>query len=242
MVSKTSGCRQVPAEIPLSLTRNIGALDPAEQGILSRARVSVCGCGGLGGQVVENLARAGIGRLILYDPDRFETGNLNRQLGALRTTLGRNKARVLAERAGLIHEVIRAEARCLDFRQDARFGDCDLVVDCLDSAGARRDLARFCADRRLPLVHGAVRQWYGQVATQTGAHARLLALYPDWAGEQQPPPVLACTVSLIGGLQAAETIKLLTGRESALADHWLTVDLTRPEWNLIPWRPPTRTP
>jgi len=76
-----------------TFARNQGALSDAEQRLLQEKRVAVIGCGGLGGYVVEELVRIGVGRLHLFDPDVFSPSNCNRQLNALQSTLGRNKAR-----------------------------------------------------------------------------------------------------------------------------------------------------
>ena len=70
--------------------------DPLDR--LTRAKVAVFGIGGVGGHCVASLARAGIGTLHLYDDDTVSESNLNRQIAALHSTLGRAKAEVMAER------------------------------------------------------------------------------------------------------------------------------------------------
>ena len=220
--------------IPDTLHRNLGALTPDEQNRLLRARVAICGCGGLGGMVLENLVRIGIGQLVLFDPDRFEAGNLNRQLGATRHTLGRNKARVLAERAVALSSMVTVSARETDFRCDRTLSEVDLILDCLDNAAARKELAHFCAEHRLALIHGAVNRWYGQVAVQTGARPLVSGLYPE-SGDESSPSVLSVTVTAVAALQAAEAVKNLLGRPSRLENQWLSLDLTGPEFTWIPW-------
>ena len=78
--------------------RQRGLLSPREQAALAGARVSVLGQGGVGGVAAELLVRAGVGRVSICDGDRFEASNLNRQVGATRDSLGRDKAEVMAER------------------------------------------------------------------------------------------------------------------------------------------------
>jgi hypothetical protein len=73
-------------------TRNIGFVSEAEQRRLSEATVFVCGTGGMGGAAIQALARAGIGRLVLADIDRFELSNLNRQVFCFADTIGHPKA------------------------------------------------------------------------------------------------------------------------------------------------------
>ncbi|EYR82960.1 ThiF family adenylyltransferase [Shinella sp. 838] len=73
-------------------TRNIGFVSEAEQRRLQESTVFVCGTGGMGGAAIQALARAGIGRLVLADIDRFEMSNLNRQVFCFADTIGRQKA------------------------------------------------------------------------------------------------------------------------------------------------------
>jgi molybdopterin-synthase adenylyltransferase len=82
------------------VSRNLGFLSPAEQARLQGCGVFVCGVGGMGGAVLQSLVRLGIGRVALADGDSFEVSNLNRQVFAWRSTLGRNK--VEATRAQLL--------------------------------------------------------------------------------------------------------------------------------------------
>ncbi len=222
---------------PTYLVRNRGSLDHHEQQRLQESVVAVVGCGGLGGFVIEELARIGVGSLLLVDPDRFEESNLNRQLYSDQHNLGRRKAVVAAERVRQIHGHCRATALTTDFRNQADLlsGRAMVIVDCLDSLRARKDLGRLCRCGGKPLVHGAVNGWYGQVAVQQPGRDLLGRLYPDdvvyWV---EPPSVLACTVATVASLQAAEVVKLLLGRESALRDNWLSVDLLHTEFTLVP--------
>jgi molybdopterin/thiamine biosynthesis adenylyltransferase len=78
--------------------RQVGYLEPAELKRLAGLGVAVLGLGGVGGVAAELLARSGLGRLIISDPESFEPSNLNRQVGALRSTLGQAKASVMADR------------------------------------------------------------------------------------------------------------------------------------------------
>lgn len=86
------------ATFPDWLARQQGLLSGDEQRAIAHARVSVLGLGGVGGVAAELLARAGVGALSICDPENFETSNLNRQVGALRGTLGQAKAQVMAAR------------------------------------------------------------------------------------------------------------------------------------------------
>ena len=86
-----------------AFSRNLGLVTPEEQEILRTKRVAIAGMGGVGGIHLITLARLGIGRFTIADPDRFELANFNRQYGAQLRYLGRNKAEVMAEEARQIN-------------------------------------------------------------------------------------------------------------------------------------------
>jgi molybdopterin/thiamine biosynthesis adenylyltransferase len=101
----------VEAEVlPLRYLRSFGTLGWAGQLKLLCARVLVVGAGGLGGFVVEGLARMGVGRIDVVDGDEFQEHNLNRQLYSSEAALGRPKAEVAAERAQAANGAVRVVA------------------------------------------------------------------------------------------------------------------------------------
>ncbi len=223
---------------PDPLLRNQGALDAGEQQQLIRSAVAVCGCGGLGGMVIENLARIGVGRLRIVDPDSFTVSNLNRQLGATLTTLGDNKAEVMARRIRSINESCRIEPVPHDFRKGAVLTEMDVAVDCLDNSGARLELADHCNEKQIPLVHGAVNGWYGQVGVQPVGGDLVHSLYGNEKKREGTVSVLSFTASLVASLQAAETVKLLIGKPSKLTSGWLTIDLSAGDFEYIALKMP----
>lgn len=211
-------------------TRNEGALTLEQQRILHNSHVAVVGCGGLGGYVIEQLIRIGVGRVDIFDPDVFTASNCNRQLNALTATLGHNKAETAALRARSIHPLARVTAWSRDFRDlpQAEWPAADAVIDCLDGVETRRDLACLCREKKQPLVHGAVNAWCGQVGVLLPGHDLFIRLYPDRfprSSSLSPPPVLVCTVVVVAGLQVSETVKLLLGEPSSLRNKWMYIDL-----------------
>lgn len=117
---------------------------------LARCRVLVFGTGGVGSWCVEALARTGVGHIILVDPDVVAPSNINRQLPALRSTLGRSKAQVLAERIADINPdavvEVRAEAYTAENADTFAIETCDFVVDAIDSLADKADLILRCTD------------------------------------------------------------------------------------------------
>lgn len=137
-------------------TRSAALLGQEGMERLSRATVLMLGLGGVGGHCAEALARGGVGRLLLVDPDAVSPTNLNRQLAALGTTLGRPKADVLAERLRALDPAIRVESRVACYTPES--GEAllsptpDFVVDAMDTVSAKVDLAVRCQAAGIPLI------------------------------------------------------------------------------------------
>lgn len=123
---------------------------------LSRARVAVFGLGGVGGYVVEVLARSGVGQLDLFDDDRVCLTNLNRQLFALHSTLGKDKVEVAAERIRDIHPRCTVKThRMFYLPENADTIDLtcyDYVVDCIDTMAAKMELITRCTAQGVRLL------------------------------------------------------------------------------------------
>ncbi len=115
---------------------------------LKESRVAVFGIGGVGGYTAEALARSGIGELDLIDNDTVALTNLNRQIIALHSTLGRSKAEVMKERIADINPECRVNIYELFFDGDTcslfDFTKYDYVVDAIDSVSSKLLLAELC--------------------------------------------------------------------------------------------------
>lgn len=111
---------------------------------LARARVAIFGIGGVGGYVAEALARSGIGSFLLVDNDRVSESNINRQIIALNSTVGRYKVEVMKERILDIHPDAQVEVReCFYLPENAGefdFGQYDYVVDAVDTVTAKLEI------------------------------------------------------------------------------------------------------
>ena len=139
---------------PFLRTRLLIGDQPLER--LAAAKVAVFGVGGVGGFCVEALARAGVGTLHLYDDDTVSESNLNRQIAALRSTLGRSKAEVMAERVRDINPSCQVKAiRMFYLPQNADQVDLaqyDYVVDCIDTVAAKLELVTRCSALHLRII------------------------------------------------------------------------------------------
>ncbi|MBN4045843.1 HesA/MoeB/ThiF family protein [bacterium AH-315-P11] len=217
--------------VPARFNRN--SLSCHEQLRLFRSRVAIIGCGGLGGRTAELLARLGVGHLLLTDPDNFSESNLNRQIFCTLQTLGLNKVEVLASELKQINPVLICTQNIHLFNTHSITGN-DLVIDGLDSKEARIRLSQLCQKQDIPMIHGAVQEWYGQAGIDQASNKLISTLYPQTTEPPKTPKVLAMSVALVASLQAAEAIKILLGHNSALQNSWLQTDLRHCEYNLIP--------
>lgn len=120
--------------------------------MLAASAVAVFGLGGVGSYAAEALARAGIGRLLLVDADVVDETNINRQLVALHSTVGRPKAEVMRERVLDIHPACRAEARVEFYPFPLDFTAFDYVADCVDTVTAKLALIEACRSAGTPVI------------------------------------------------------------------------------------------
>jgi len=221
--------------LPARYQRNRQMLAVEEQLRLSRSRVVVLGCGGLGGYILEELARLGVGHLVAVDPDVFEEHNCNRQLLAGPSQLGRSKVAAAAERIRQVNPAVVLTPVQEAFGREN--GESLLVgaqaaVDGLDCNGARLELAECCAALAVPLVHGAIAGWYGQVATQLPGERTLQRLFAEKGakGIEKEMGNPSFTPALLASLEVAEVCKVLLGRGAPLCGRLLHVDLLEMEF------------
>lgn len=141
-------------EIWDSRTRHLLGDDAAA--VLARARVAVIGTGGVGGYAVETLARTGIGHLLLIDADDVAESNLNRQIIALRPTVGMSKTKLFEKRCHDINpdiEVTAVSAFVTPDNASELIGtDVDFVIDAIDTVAPKIAVIRHCLDNKIPVI------------------------------------------------------------------------------------------
>ena len=215
--------------------RNIPSVSPEEQELLARKRVLVVGCGGLGGYIIEYLARMGVGELTVADGDVFENSNLNRQILSGQRTLGYGKAAAAAERIRDVNPLVKVtpvEAFLTGDNADELTAGQDLVMDALDNAPARLLLEDACARQGVTIVHGAILGWLVQATVARPGAGVLHQLYgADYVPGSKTS--LPFTPPFCAAVQAAEAVKLLCGRPSPLEGGLLLADLRRMEWEIV---------
>lgn len=229
--------------IPHRYIRNFTALNLQDQLKLCQGMVLVCGCGGLGGVACNLLARAGIGFMRLLDGDAFAPSNLNRQWFSEVGQLGRYKAHVVREGILRINPFIEIEAFNIPLDEsngERLLHNMSLCVDALDNLKTRFVLAEMCRRMGISFVHGAVAGWWGQISTFLPESP--FSLDNIFAGRRTRDPgeeslgVPGFTASLIGSLQAMETIRILAGKEPCYSGKLLYFDGESGQTTLMPLR------
>ncbi|MGE5454882.1 MAG: HesA/MoeB/ThiF family protein [Methylocystaceae bacterium] len=217
------------AQLPLRYQRNFKSLSLDDQARLAASTVAIVGCGGLGGSMAEEFSRLGVGNLILVDGDQVEETNLNRQLFAIETNMGKPKVEAARDRLQVVNSGVKLKLIADWFNEEnARnfFSGADVVCDALDSMTRRVELERACHRLGLPLVYAGIAGWFGLIGVSLPGDYSVASLFRQgdkgmektWGNPAFTPWVLAsfCVV---------EATKILIGRKVSLRHAWLQVDL-----------------
>jgi len=226
---------------PYRYLRNRASISGEEQLTLCGSCVAVVGAGGLGGHVILLLARMGIGHIVVVDPDRFDETNLNRQALSSPEALGKWKAEEAVKEVGRVNPGVRVTAHRLRIdstNAEEMLRGSDVIVDALDNIPDRFVIETVSKSLGIPLVHGALAGFEGQVMTVFPEDSGIRCLYGprDQVGEggskrersRGPEVVLgvpAVTPAIVAGLQAAEVVKILLRRGKLFRNCMLHVDL-----------------
>ncbi len=194
----------------------------------------IIGAGGLGSPVALFLAASGIGTITLCDDDTVDLTNLQRQIAHRTSSVG--TAKVASARATLSDvnpevKVIALQERADEARLTQLVSEADVVMDCSDNFPTRYALNRACFKLQKPLVSGAATRFDGQVSVfdfrreDTPCYQ---CLYPEQLESEETRcavmGVFAPLVGIIGSLQAAEALKVMTGINSTLCGRLLTIN------------------
>lgn len=224
---------------PARYQRNRNMISVTEQLQLHRSKVAVIGCGGLGGYIIEELARLGIGGIVAIDPDIFEEHNLNRQLLSSPGALGKAKVEAALARVNEINPAVTVtpirDAFCTANGTELLEG-VTVAVDALDSIAYRLELAETCTELDIPMVHGAIGGWYGHVATQLPGDTTVQSIYRNWVegkGIEKHLGNPAFTPAVVASLEVAEVCKVILGKGELLRNRKLSIDLLDMEMHEI---------
>ena len=225
-------------------SRQMSIVTRSQQERFKDAKITVIGCGGIGGQTIEMLARMGVGELILVDEDAFDLSNLNRQTLATLEEVGLDKSAVAREKVRLINPYVKVtnfNEHVDESNIDKIIGDSDIVIDALDNVLTRVIVSRKANEKCIAYVHGAIHGTLGQITVflpNTKSYEEMFNL-PSLGKELTEdviedlknvtsgvPPVIGPTPNLIGCLEAFEAYKIITGiGKVTVAPKILTFDL-----------------
>ena len=185
--------RDTPAAldaIPERYWRNARFLSRTDQEKLLQAHVVIIGLGGLGGTVLEELLRLGIGTITGVDMDVFELSNLNRQLLATEENIGLHKAEAARLRARQINSGVRfipvTEKQDFGSMCDL-FRDADVVVDALGGLADRQALEKAAAEKGVPVVSGARPSFRERRGPRLFSPEKAIALLPTKSSATSRP-------------------------------------------------------
>ena len=205
---------------------------------LKKAKVCVVGIGGLGNPIATRLVAMGIGKIRIVDRDVIELSNLHRQTMFDESDIGQVKVEAAAKKLKKMNPDVEVEALPVsvnDYTALDIVEGCDVIIDALDSVNARYSLNKACIMKNIPFVTGAAVGVSGQAFTilpkETACyHCVFPALDEDSMPTCSIEGVHPSILSIIGGIEVAEAVKIITGKKPNLANRILHVDLENLEF------------
>ncbi|MDO8285425.1 MAG: molybdopterin-synthase adenylyltransferase MoeB [Rhodoferax sp.] len=210
---------------------------------IMQARALIIGVGGLGSPAAMYLATAGVGHLTLVDHDTVDATNLQRQIAHTEARVGMAKVEsarttLLAINPGL--QITALAERADAARLEVLVAQADVVLDCSDNFSTRHALNAACVRHGVPLVSGAAIRFDGQLAVydpKDGQSPCYACVFPPDAAFEETRcatmGVFAPLVGIIGSMQAAEALKLLSGAGRPAVGRLLMLDGRDMRWNDI---------
>jgi molybdopterin/thiamine biosynthesis adenylyltransferase len=210
---------------------------------IMQGRALVIGVGGLGSPAALYLATAGIGHLTLVDHDTVDLTNLQRQIAHTQARVGQPKVESATQALLAINPELKVTAlaeRADAARLNSLVAEADVVLDCSDNFATRHMLNAACVRHCVPLVSGAAIRFDGQLAVYSAQQPRspcyACVFPPDAAFEETrcaTMGVFAPLVGIIGSMQAAEALKLLSGAGEPAIGRLLMLDGRDMTWSDI---------
>ncbi len=225
-------------------------VDVAGQQRLQEKTVLIIGVGGLGSPVALYLAAAGVGRLLLSDPDTVELSNLQRQIIHDTTQLGQEKTHSAAQRLQALNPDCELVLYNHALEGEALYqaaAQADVIVDCSDNFATRYQVNHASILSQTPLVSAAAIRFEGQISVfipQEKNSPCYHCLYPQQDNMDDSVyetcsnnGVFAPLVGVLGSMQALETLKLLLNLGEVLSGCLLIFDALSMQWRALTLKP-----
>ena len=206
---------------------------------LKNSKICVVGTGGLGNPITSRLAAMGIGTLRIVDRDVIELSNLHRQTMFDEDDVGQVKVEVAEKKLRKLNPDCKIEALAVsvnDYTALEVVEGCDVVIDALDSVNARYALNKACVKFGIPFVTGAAVGVSGQAFTVLPKEsACYYCMFPELDEDTMPTcsieGVHPSILSIVGGIEVAEAVKIIIGKKPSLSEKILHIDLENLDFN-----------
>lgn len=209
-------------------------IDLAGQAQLARSKALVIGAGGLGNPAATYLASSGVGSITIFDHDKVDLGNLQRQTAFKTRDIGSFKSERLANALKELNPEVEVNAVCHRASGEtltAAVMNTDIVIDASDNFDTRFAINQACFAASTPLVSGAAIRFQGQV-TVFDPRQQTSPCYHCLYHEEEGLPdetcrdrgIFAPLVGIIGSIQAAEALKVLVGAGDTLVGRLILID------------------
>ncbi|WGS64292.1 HesA/MoeB/ThiF family protein [Marinitoga aeolica] len=194
---------------------------------IRNAKIMVAGAGGLGSNVLMHLSRLGIGEIHIFDNGILDMPDLNRQILYDHEDLGKKKVFVAKEKLNEINPEVKIHIFAEKIQEKTVLPDVDIAIDCFDNFESRKILDRKVHEKNIPLIHGGVERFFGQVTDIIPGKTKTLSeILGDVKDTDEIKYVTPYAVSIIASIQVSEAMKLLCGDyDNALINKLLVVDL-----------------
>jgi molybdopterin/thiamine biosynthesis adenylyltransferase len=204
--------------------RNKPTLNDKSQEKLRSSHICLIGLGGTGGFILENLVRLGAQNFILFDHDRFELTNFNRQLLATDTSLDKQKVDAAAHRIRSINNKVK-------IKKYSRFDpkkikSPDIVIDATDNIKSKLEIAISCRKNNIPYLFCSAQDSRGIVSVFTKYRfEKAFAVDKSKLESRSCESVLCPAVSLIGSLASTQALNYIIGKPVVRAPRAIFIDL-----------------
>jgi adenylyltransferase/sulfurtransferase len=200
---------------------------------LKNSKICVVGVGGLGNPITTRLVAMGVGTIRIIDRDVIELSNLHRQTMFDESDVGQIKVEIAAKKLQKLNPDCKIEALAIsvnDYTALEVIEGCDVVIDALDSVNARYALNKACVKFGIPFVTGAAVGVTGQVFTiLPKTSACYHCMFPSLDEESMPTcsieGVHPSILSIVGGIEVAEAVKVVIGKKPSLSEKILHIDI-----------------
>lgn len=215
-------------------------IDISGQQKLLTAQILIVGAGGLGSPAAIYLASAGVGQMTIYDDDKVDLSNLQRQIAHYTDDVGTDKVISTQQTLKKINpeiKVIAVKQRLAGEPLKQAVKNADVVLDCCDNFSTRFAINSACVEYKTPLVSGAAIRFEGQISvfkSSINGSPCYNCLYAQHGKEMQncvSNGVVSPLTGIVGSIQALETIKLLLDIGESLTGRLLLLDGLSMQWN-----------